>query len=400
MGRPSKQAKIEAEYGKPIREVLTDLYSKGNIRTVAAELEVDNATILHWLKDSGIQTHNPHGPTRVMPPDSSQLQSIIDNFILAKQVEGKTNDTILFYRNNLHRFLWWLNHEGISATLKELTSNTIRQFLYYIQTTKVRFGGLCPASRRQVRQATIDAYWRVLQSLCKWLVVEGIIKEKNNPIKPIQRPRQPDVIIPDIPKEDLITIIEELSTDKYTDTRNKAFLLVLLDTGIRLKECLGLTLDKININESILKVFGKGQKERKVRISEFTKTALITYMNCRPQCDGALWLKEDGEPLIDIDYLFRRLKAKYPHIEKLSPHVFRHTFAIDYLRAGGEPYTLQMLGGWANLNMPRKYAAALKQEDALKIHEKASPVEFLLREALTKKQKKVIEAFNGKNRDD
>lgn len=380
MGRHSKQAQIEAEYGKPIRELLTDLYSQGTIRSVAAELKVDNATVLHWLKNLGIQSHTPHGPSKPIPAENSQLKRVIDNFILAKTVEGKTKDTIDFYQSNLYRFLWWLNHEGISATLKELTTNTIRQFLYYVKTTEVRFGGLSTSSRRPVSQGTVDAYWRSLQSLCTWLVAESIIKENNNPILRIQRPRQPKVVIPDIPKQDLIAIFNNLSTGEFNDTRNKAFLLILLDTGTRKRECLTLTMDRLNLDAGLLKVFGKGQKERIVRISDLTKAALQSYIKLRPNGNDLLWLTEKGKPLSEsaIDTLFRKLRRKYPHIGKLSAHVFRHTFSIDYLRAGGDPFTLQMLGGWTTLEMPRRYAGALKQEDALKVHAKASPVEFLL----------------------
>jgi len=380
MGRQSKQAQIEAEHGKPIRDILTELYKEGTIRTVADQLGLNNATILHWLKDLGIQRHSPKATDTALPAASSQLRTIIDDFVMAKTVEGKTKDTIEFYRSNLYRFIWWLEHEGLQLTLRALDTGNIRHFLYYIQTEPVRFGGLSTASRRQAGQATVDAYWRSLQSLCKWLVREGVIKEQDNPIKRVERPKQPKMMIPDIPKQDLIAMFNELSTGEFKDKRNKAFLLILLDTGARLRECLELTTDKVNIDEGILKLFGKGQKERLVRISDLTKTALNSYMACRPNGDAALWLKEDGKPLSEsaVKTFFRTLHRKYPHIAKLSAHVFRHTFAVNFLRAGGDPFSLQMTGGWTDLEMPRQYAASLRQEDALKVHEKASPVNFVL----------------------
>jgi integrase/recombinase XerD len=380
MGRQSKQTQVEAEHGKPIKDILTDLYKEGTIRSVADQLGLNNATVLHWLKAEGIQRHSPHTTDKAMPAGSSQLKGIIDDFVMAKTVEGKTKDTIKFYQSNLYRFLWWLEHEGLQLTLRALDTGNIRHFLYYIQTEPVRFGGLSTASRHQAGQATVDAYWRSLQSLSKWLVREGVIKETDNPIKRVERPKQPNVVIPDIPKQDLIAIFHDLSTGEFRDIRNKAFLLILLDTGVRLRECLGLTIDKLNLNEGILRVFGKGQKERLVHISDLTKGALKAYIDCRPNGDGALWLTESGQALTKsaINSLFRHLRLKYPHIAKLSPHVFRHTFSIDYLRAGGDPFTLQQLGGWTDLDMPRRYAAALTQEDAMKVHGKASPAEFIL----------------------
>ncbi len=59
-------------------------------------------------------------------------------------------------------------------------------------------------------------------------------------------------------------------------------------------------------------------------------------------------------------------------------HVFRHTFAIDLLRAGGDVFALQTLGGWEDLALPKMYSEAIQKEHALKVHEKASPVDFLL----------------------
>ena len=75
--------------------------------------------------------------------------------------------------------------------------------------------------------------------------------------------------------------------------------------------------------------------------------------------------------------MIRHLKTINPSI-KISPHVFRHTFAIDLLRAGGDIYALQTLGGWEDLAMPKMYSEAVQKEHALMVHEKASPVDYLL----------------------
>ena len=105
----------------------------------------------------------------------------------------------------------------------------------------------------------------------------------------------------------------------------------------------------------------------------------IDYLKTRCSNLPYLWLSEYGKPLgkSGIHLMIRKLKHLNPNI-KISPHVFRHTFTIDLLRAGGDFYALQTLGGWENLEIPRLYSETVQQEHALKVHEKASPVDFLV----------------------
>lgn len=376
MGRKSKVIEIVAKYGKPIDLILKELYAQGDMRFVANTLDVGIATIASWFKLYGIKAHHREAITKQI--GESQLKLFLDSFLEAKTVGGKTKDTIDFYRANLGRFLWWLQEQGIPATMANFNPTYIRKFLYYVQTNKVRFGGKSTTSRRPVKRATIDAYWRSFQSFAKWLVKEGVIEEKDNPILKVERPRQEKKVVPEIPGDILQAIEKSLKDGQFFNTRNRAMLLILLDTGIRLKELLELRIPNVNLVDGILKVFGKGQKERLVRIAPFTVKALGDYLAVRPVDSNVLWLKENGEPVTQsaLQSFMRRLNQKYPDVH-ISTHVFRHTFAIRYLRAGGDPFTLQMLGGWEDLDMPRQYAAALKQEDAFKVHEKASPVQSL-----------------------
>jgi integrase len=76
--------------------------------------------------------------------------------------------------------------------------------------------------------------------------------------------------------------------------------------------------------------------------------------------------------------MIRRLKKLGGNV-RWSPHTFRNTFAINFLRAGGDTFSLQTLGGWSDLDMRRHYIAALKIEDAFRVHQKASPADALMK---------------------
>ena len=95
-----------------------------------------------------------------------------------------------------------------------------------------------------------------------------------------------------------------------------------------------------------------------------------------PFANPALWLKEDGTPLgkRGIQSMVRRLKRFGGNV-RWTPHSFRNTFAVNLLRGGADTFSLQMLGGWKDLEMPRHYTRALKMEDAMRVHCKSSPAD-------------------------
>ncbi len=375
MGRKSKVKSIEAKFGKPLQQILQELFAQGDIRFVAGKLEISPGSVINYSRQFGVYSHRTQTVTNNL--QDSELKQAIENFLITKQVGGKTKSTIEFYSNNLRRFLWWLEQEGIPGKVSILTPVIIRKFLYYVQTSSERFGGLSTTSRRPVSRSTVDAYWRTFQSLSKWMLMEEIIKESF--IAKVERPGQVKTIIPDVPSNVIKSILNSLDDD-FLGIRNRAILYVLIDTGIRLNELLGMKHTDI-LPDNLIKVFGKGQKERIVRISPTTAKVFTSYLTLCPNKNEWIWVSENGKHMTrsGVQSIFRQLAKLNPGV-KINPHAFRHTFAIDYLRAGGDPYTLQMLGGWTDLDMPRQYAAALKQEDAFKVHEKASPIEFLLNE--------------------
>jgi site-specific recombinase XerD len=308
---------------------------------------------------------------------ASNLRSYIQNFLLAKQVEGKSEATLIFYRENLDRFIWWLGQNNFKEDTNSIDANIMRAFLAYVQTGTNRWGVGSKSSERKASMSTVDAYWRTLQSLFTWLVKENIIKLENNPIKKIPRPKVPQKVVQDIPLELIRKALFKFGTQTFIGVRNSAILLMLLDTGIRLSECANLDLFDINLANGQVRVWGKGAKQRLVRLGNTAMLALKRYLDQRPDvASPRLWITKNGKPLAKsgIQIVIRRLSKLGGNV-RWSPHTFRNTFAINYLRAGGDPFTLQILGGWTDLEMPRHYTAALKAEDAFRIHARASPAD-------------------------
>ncbi len=159
--------------------------------------------------------------------------------------------------------------------------------------------------------------------------------------------------------------------------RSRAILLLLLDTGMRVGELTSAKIHQVDQRNHRIQILGKGAKERSLPFSPRTAQALWRYLSTRPE-------SEPDEPLfvtynkreIDATQLGKSLKllGKRAGVENVHPHRFRHTFAIQYLRNSGDPYTLQRLLGHSTLEMVKRYLS-LAQMDIDKAHKRASPVD-------------------------
>lgn len=388
MGRKSAIPEIEQKLGKPIGVILNDMVDQEyKVPEIALELGIKKSLVYELINEFALKSKlKSKSKFRSYFMDSeSEFTKSIEHFIITKEIGGKTKKTIRFYKTNLFRYVWWLNQNEIPLNLNScFTTELIRRFLHYVQTTEIRFGGISTASRKMVSRSTVDAYYRTFQAFGTWLVKEG--KLTKSPIEQIEKPKQVKVVVPDIPQE-VITAVLNNFDDSFRGLRDKAIVLMLLDTGLRLSELSGIQLADVNTESGLIKVFGKGQKERIIRIGKVAREVVVKYLGARLPIakNGSLWVTEYGHPLKPegVRQMLRRLQKQFPDVP-LNPHAFRHKFALEYLRAGGDPFTLQMLGGWEDLGMPRRYAAALQQEDALRIHEKASPADNLIMRRETK----------------
>lgn len=169
-------------------------------------------------------------------------------------------------------------------------------------------------------------------------------------------------------------------SSKFLASRNRAMILIFLDSGISLSELTNMTVNDVMTETGYIKVLGKANKERVVRIGKTTRKALWKYLIYRPSNTTIeLWLSEKGKPLHSsgVQSLIKRLKQRARVNGNGSTHRFRHTFALNFLRADRNVFNLQYLLGHSDLDMVRRYTSTLCMEDALKAYEKASPVDLL-----------------------
>lgn len=160
----------------------------------------------------------------------------------------------------------------------------------------------------------------------------------------------------------------------HNPERDHAVVLLLLDTGLRAAELSGLRLD--DLQGDYVRVMGKGSKERLVPVSQAVKTALAVYLStCRIRLKRSSAVFVAGPNAFSRDTLRQLMErlGKAAGLPGVHAHKFRHTFAVNYLLNGGDPYTLQDTLGHATMDMVKRYLH-LTDRDMRTVHQRASPL--------------------------
>lgn len=221
----------------------------------------------------------------------------------------------------------------------------------------------------------MNHYYRVLHAFSVWLQKEGFVAD--NPVARIDPPRTDRSVIQALRPIEVETLLRACSAKSPLHVRNKAIICMLLDTGLRISELASVQLNDIDTKTGVIMVrHGKGGKQRVVRIGLKAQNAVWRYVSMYRHGDSdALFLKHCGKPLgvEGMKMMLRRL-ARRTGI-KVFGHKMRHTFAISYLRNGGDVFTLQYLLGHSALQMTQRYLQSLSAEDAMIAHKRFSPLD-------------------------
>jgi site-specific recombinase XerD len=305
------------------------------------------------------------------PPSSNlQLKELMEGFILTCEVEGKTLATIKFYQGILKRFLWFLEAYDSPA----LTPMTIRNFLNYVRTAERRWGSGNSRAIKKASMVTVQRYYTGLLVFFNWCVMENYLEE--SPMKTLRKPRTPQTVIKAPDGEEINRLLDYLRSGSFNDLRNRAIILVALDTGLRLAELASLTVD--DVKGEIITIVGKGQKQRLLRVGGRVRKELWQYTMARNQFhpkDTALWITSNGDALSTggIGQMIRKIGKRLGI--PLSPHKLRHSFATLFLKNGGDSLMLQRLLGHTTLMMTNRYCQAVGCYDAIEAHKRYSPVD-------------------------
>jgi integrase/recombinase XerC/integrase/recombinase XerD len=226
---------------------------------------------------------------------------------------------------------------------------------------------------RGEKPRTTHGHYRGCSAFFHWLEDEEIVLK--SPFAKVKPPKVPKDLLSPLTLEEIKLLDDSTNGNKPTAIRNKALVFTLLDTGLRISECLAMKCGDIS-PDGVFKVIGKGAKTRYVRIGERALKYLKKYMALRNgKPDSKLWIGERGcLTLLGIQEVVEKIGVKAG--VNLTCHQFRRTFAVMSLRNGMPITSLQRLLGHESITTTMVYLK-LSDSDFLDSHSKFSPVDSL-----------------------
>lgn len=289
-----------------------------------------------------------------MEYDSAALglsKTEIDGFLDALWMErGLSHNTLQAYRNDLFIFAKWQASNGNTITATRATD------LHNYLATQ---------GKKSVR--TTARRLSSLRRFFQYLVRESRIT--NDPSIKIESPRLGRPLPKTMTETEVEVLLDAPDTETSTGFRDKTMLEVLYATGLRVSELVGLHLDQINLQQGVIRVIGKGNKERLVPLGEEAIDWLGRYIrDVRPgfyksDPDAALFPSNRGK-MMTRQTFWHAIKryAVIAGIKKpLSPHVLRHAFATHLLNHGADLRVVQMLLGHSDISTTQIYTHIAKE---------------------------------------
>jgi site-specific recombinase XerD len=320
-----------------------------------------------------------------MDKTSVSLSQYFKLYELALSYEGKTPKTLDIYLRNLERFERHLAHElQHEPSLLDFTPDAVMDYIMALKTgQRYQDHPYKTPSGKPISAATLDQHVRTLKGFATWLREKR--HTRTNLLQDLPRPKLPTLVVEPLTDEEIKRILASINTRTLNGARNYAILVVLLDTGLRLGELCGLTLEDVHLEgkHCYLKVMGKGRRERIVYLGRRGHEALLTYQTfVRPHYEHSqivqhFFLSELGDPISPgaVQHMMAKV-GKGAGVPRLHPHLLRHTAATQYLVHGGDVISLQRKLGHAGLEMTNRYVHFAAQELAA-IQERVSPMDKL-----------------------
>ncbi|MFK5915516.1 MAG: site-specific tyrosine recombinase XerD [Woeseiaceae bacterium] len=282
---------------------------------------------------------------------------IIEQFLDTIWMErGLRENTLSAYRNDLNKFAIWIGHtkkSDISEPLKMATRENISRYLAYLEKASEDKKATSPRSRARLLSS--------LRRFYAYLLREKMIEV--NPVALIDAPKLGRSLPKTLTEKDVELLLSAPDTSSLLGVRDRALLETLYATGLRVTELVSLNLTQLNLNQGVVRVTGKGNKERLVPLGEEAIDWLENYLaNTRSEIlkqhvSDAVFVTTRGGGMTRqaFWYLIKRYAAQTEILCEISPHTLRHAFATHLLNHGADLRVVQMLLGHSDLSTTQIY---------------------------------------------
>lgn len=286
---------------------------------------------------------------------ADEEQRLIDGFIDHLWMEnGLSENTLSAYRNDLSGFAVWLGIQ--SSALKRVSTGQVQQYLSYVFQLKQK--------RRSVARqlSTLRRFYR-------YLLRENIVDD--DPTQLVESPRADHSLPVSLNETQIEALLDAPDTETDLGLRDRTMLELLYATGLRVSELINLELSQVSLEPGVLRVIGKGDKERLIPVGEVALDWLLDYLNiARPRLlqgcagTGAVFVTRRGAAMSRQAFWYiikRYAKVAGISADQLSPHTLRHAFATHLLNHGADLRVVQMLLGHSDISTTQIYTHVADQ---------------------------------------
>ena len=285
--------------------------------------------------------------------EDSNLRSFLNYLLVDK---GLSNNTVKAYEADILSFFQWLDNEDLKY--KNLQEDHINQYISFL-------------FQRKMRSSSVNRKISSIKSFYIFLVKRNFVK--NSPLNDLVTPKQEKYLPESMSEAEVDKLLNSPDVANKIENRDKAMIEMLYATGMRISELVNLKMTDVDMKRCVVKVFGKGSKERLVPFGETALDSLRSYLNEREQSSSKeIFLSNRGKKMTRVAF-WQRVKV-YLIRENLknsiSPHTLRHAFATHLLNRGADLRSVQLLLGHSDLSTTQIYTHIAKQRlsDVLKKH--------------------------------
>ena len=285
--------------------------------------------------------------------EDSNLRSFLNYLLVDK---GLSNNTVKAYEADISSLFQWLDTEDLKY--KNLQEDHINQYISFL-------------FQRKMRSSSVNRKISSIKSFYIFLVKRNFVK--NSPLNDLVTPKQEKYLPESMSEAEVDKLLNSPDVSNKIENRDKAMIEMLYATGMRISELVNLKITDVDMKRCVVKVFGKGSKERLVPFGETALDSLTSYLNEREQSSSKeIFLSNRGKKMTRVAF-WQRVKI-YLIRENLknsiSPHTLRHAFATHLLNRGADLRSVQLLLGHSDLSTTQIYTHIAKQRlsDVLKKH--------------------------------
>lgn len=274
------------------------------------------------------------------------IQEMYDMFLLEQEFRNNSPVTISWYKDQLTEFFKWLGSEDPA----DLNLLKFKQYGVFLKSQNKRNGD-------KLSSSSVHGAMRAVKAFYNFCIGEDYLDDFSRQLRLPKVYKKEQLILDD---QEILLLLKVLDNSAARNNqRNRCFVLLMLDSGLRRGETPRININDISFPTRSMIVRGKGSKQRLIPMGEKTCSQLLDYrLRFRSAAGGSepFFLDQNGNRCSDnlVKLVFQRLKEE-TGIERLHPHLLRHTFATYYLADGGDLETLRLILGHSNIHTTQMY---------------------------------------------